>query len=176
MSIENVTALVFDTFGTVVDWRRSIIRQLSDLGARKGMQADWEAFADAWRAGYHPAMDRIRRGERAFATIDVLHRERLDELLDDFNIGGLNEDEKQELNRAWHRLDPWPDSVVGLQQADRGGPSDGEGGEWEVPVTRNAKITGGGGAPPLRDHLWQGSPVTRNAEIDQRLMTPPPPA
>jgi 2-haloacid dehalogenase len=119
VSIKNIKALVFDTFGTVVDWRTSIIRQLSELGARNGMQVDWEAFADAWRAGYHPAMDRIRQGERSFATIDVLHRERLDELLDAFKISGLSEDEKQDLNRAWHRLDPWPDSVGGLQRLKR---------------------------------------------------------
>jgi 2-haloacid dehalogenase len=116
VSFHNIKALVFDTFGTVVDWRTSIIRQLSELGTRKGMQADWEAFADAWRAGYHPAMDRVRRGERPFASIDVLHRERLDEVLDLFKISGLSEGEKQGLNKAWHRLDPWPDSVGGLQR------------------------------------------------------------
>ena len=119
MSIENVKALVFDTFGTVVDWRTSIIRQLSELGTRKGIQADWEAFADAWRAGYQPGIERVRHGERAWATIDVLHRERLDDLLHTFAIGNLSEDDKQDLNRAWHRLDPWPDSVEGLQRLKR---------------------------------------------------------
>ena len=119
VSFNTIKALVFDTFGTVVDWRTSIIRQLSELGARKHLEVDWEAFADAWRAGYHPAMDRIRRGEQPFVTIDVLHRERLDELLDSFKIGGLSEADKLDLNKAWHRLDPWPDSVGGLQRLKR---------------------------------------------------------
>ena len=106
MSFNTIKALVFDTFGTVVDWRTSIIRQLSEFGARKHLGVDWEAFADAWRAGYHPAMDRIRHGERAFVTIDVLHRERLDELLDSFKISDLSEADKRDVNNAWHRLDP----------------------------------------------------------------------
>jgi 2-haloacid dehalogenase len=119
VSFNTIKALVFDTFGTVVDWRTSIIRQLSEFGARKHLEVDWEAFADAWRAGYHPAMDRIRRGERAFVTIDVLHRERLDELFDSFKISGLSEADKRDVNNAWHRLDPWPDSVGGLQRLKR---------------------------------------------------------
>src|ERR1700726_3902867 len=119
VSFHNIKALVFDTFGTVVDWRTSIIRQLSELGARKHLEVDWEAFADAWRAGYHPAMDRIRRGEQPFVMIDVLHRERLDELLDSFKIGGLSEADKLDLNKAWHRLDPGPDSVGGLTRLKR---------------------------------------------------------
>jgi len=116
LSFNTIKALVFDTFGTVVDWRTSIIRQLSELGARKHLKADWEAFADAWRAGYHPAMERIRRSERPFVTIDVLHRERLDELLNSLRISGLSEADKLDLIRVWHRLDPWPDSVGGLQR------------------------------------------------------------
>jgi 2-haloacid dehalogenase len=119
VSFNTIKALVFDTFGTVVDWRTSIIRQLSEFGTRKHLEIDWEAFADAWRAGYHPAMDRIRRGERQFVTIDVLHRERLDELLDNFKIGGLSEADKRDVNNAWHRLDPWPDSVGGLERLKR---------------------------------------------------------
>ena len=119
MSFNTIKALVFDTFGTVVDWRTSIIRQLSEFGVRKHLEVDWEAFADAWRADYHAAMDRIRRGERPFVTIDVLHRERLDELFDSFKISGLSEADKPNVNNAWHRLDPWPDSVGGLQRLKR---------------------------------------------------------
>lgn len=116
MSIETVKALVFDTFGTVVNWRDSVIRELQELGRRKGIQADWVAMADAWRAGYKPGMDTVRQGLRPWASIDVLHRERLDELLVQFKVPGLSEEEKQHLNKVWHRLDPWPDSVAGLQR------------------------------------------------------------
>jgi 2-haloacid dehalogenase len=116
MGITEVKALVFDTFGTVVDWRSSIIRQLEELGARTDQTADWVSFADDWRAGYAPAMDRVRRRDRPWANIDVLHRERLDELLDKYGIEGLSEAERQDLARAWHRLDPWPDSLPGLER------------------------------------------------------------
>lgn len=110
----NVKAMVFDTFGTVVDWRSSIIAECKALSAAKGLSFDPEAFADAWRSGYHPAMDRVRKQERPWANIDVLHRERLDELIEEFGLTGLSEAEKVHFNRAWHRLNPWPDSVVGL--------------------------------------------------------------
>jgi 2-haloacid dehalogenase len=116
MDPDSVKALVFDTFGTVVDWRTSVSRGLAAFGARKGMEADWLAFADAWRAGYKPGMDTVRSGRRPWANIDVLHRERLEQLLDDFGIRGLSEDERQYLNLAWHRLDPWPDVLPGLRR------------------------------------------------------------
>lgn len=109
-------ALVFDVFGTVVDWRSSIIREGELLGARKGLKADWAAFADAWRAGYRPAMDRVMRGDSGWANIDKLHREILDGLLEKFSLQGLEEKELEHLNRAWHRLMPWPDSVPGLNR------------------------------------------------------------
>ncbi|WP_020202474.1 MULTISPECIES: haloacid dehalogenase type II [Cupriavidus] len=109
-----VKALVFDVFGTVVDWRSSVSADLAAFGKRKGIEADWVAFADAWRAGYVPGMDRVREGARPWANIDVLHRERLDVLLDEFGIQGLDEAEKDYLNRAWHRLSGWPDTVPGL--------------------------------------------------------------
>ncbi|MGO4814638.1 haloacid dehalogenase type II [Cupriavidus sp. 2MCAB6] len=109
-----VKALVFDVFGTVVDWRTSVIADLTAFGQKKGVDADWTAFTDAWRAGYVPGMDRVRKGERPWANIDVLHRERLDALLDQFGIEDLSEAEKDYLNRAWHRLSGWPDTVPGL--------------------------------------------------------------
>jgi 2-haloacid dehalogenase len=110
----SVKALTFDVFGTVVDWRSSIIREGQRLGQAKGIEADWARFADAWRGGYGPAMDRVRKGELPWTNIDTLHRMILDRLLGEFRITGLTESEKEEFNRAWHRLTPWPDAVAGL--------------------------------------------------------------
>jgi 2-haloacid dehalogenase len=109
-----VSALVFDVFGTVVDWRTSIIREGQQLTRTRGIQADWEAFADGWRSGYGPAMNRVRTGELPWTKIDDLHRLILDDLLVEFSITGLSEEEVDDLNRVWHRLIPWSDSVVGL--------------------------------------------------------------
>jgi 2-haloacid dehalogenase len=107
-------ALAFDVFGTVVDWRTSIIGELEMFGERHGLAEDWAAFADSWRAGYPAAMDRVRSGELPWLTIDTLHRLILDELLDRAGLDELPERDVDDLNRAWHRLDPWPDSVEGL--------------------------------------------------------------
>jgi len=111
-------ALLFDVFGTVVDWRGSIIREARRVGRAKGVRADWAAFADAWRAGYAPAMDRVRRGTLPWQTIDALHRRILDGLLPQFGLR-LAQREKRELNLAWHRLAPWKDSVPGLTRLKR---------------------------------------------------------
>jgi 2-haloacid dehalogenase len=111
---DDVAALTFDVFGTVVDWRTSIIREGQQLSRTHGIEADWEAFAETWRSGYGPAMNRVRTGELPWTRIDDLHRMVLDELLVDFAIDGLSDDEVEDLNRAWHRLIPWSDSVVGL--------------------------------------------------------------
>ncbi|CAN3126419.1 haloacid dehalogenase type II [Mycobacterium sp. smrl_JER01] len=113
-----IRALAFDVFGTVVDWRSSVIRELTEFGRRNGVTADWPRFADDWRAGYVPAMDRVRRGELPWTRLDDLHRSRLVELLDaaDITVAGTEVDE---LNRAWHRLDPWPDAVAGLTRLKR---------------------------------------------------------
>jgi 2-haloacid dehalogenase len=113
-SLQNVKALTFDVFGTVVDWRGSIIREGRTLGEQKGFDIDWAKFADAWRAGYGPAMNRVRQGELPWMKIDALHRLILDELLIEFGIDGLTEEEKDHFNRAWHRLDPWIDGITGL--------------------------------------------------------------
>ncbi|HMH19755.1 MAG TPA: haloacid dehalogenase type II [Burkholderiales bacterium] len=112
--LKKVGALVFDVFGTVVDWRSSLIAEGRKLGRKKRLRVDWAAFADAWRAGYAPAMDRVRRGDLPWTTIDVLHRMILDELLARFGISNLSEEEKDGFNLAWHRLKPWPDAVRGL--------------------------------------------------------------
>jgi 2-haloacid dehalogenase len=112
--LASVKALVFDTFGTVVDWRSSVIAEGQRLGQQKHLDVDWAKFADAWRAGYGPSMDRVRKGEVPWTKLDVLHRGTLDKLIVDFHVTGLSEAEKDHLNRAWHRLKPWPDAVRGL--------------------------------------------------------------
>jgi len=110
----DVQALLFDVFGTVVDWRSSIIDELTRFGAGKGIAADWAEFSDDWRRLYQPAMEEVRSGRRAWTILDVLHRESLDTLLAKYNIAGLSEAEKDHINRVWHRLKPWPDAVDGL--------------------------------------------------------------
>ncbi len=112
--LESVKALVFDTFGTVVDWRTSVTREVEELAKRKGLILDGATFADAWRAGYAPSMNRVRNGELPWTKLDGLHRMILDKILIDFGIAGLSEAETAALNRAWHRLRPWPDAVAGL--------------------------------------------------------------
>ena len=114
MAIPQVDALVFDVFGTVVDWRTSVADEGRMLGKTKGITADWEAFADAWRGKYQPFMSKVRSGELPWTKLDVLHRMGLDEVLTELGITSLTEDEKIDLNRAWHRLHPWSDSVPGL--------------------------------------------------------------
>lgn len=102
--------LVFDIFGTVVDWHGSIV---AEVGSRYP-KVDADAFALAWRAGYQPAMEAVRSGGRGFVKLDVLHREILDGILPRFGLEHLGEAERAELNRVWHRLAAWPDSVAGL--------------------------------------------------------------
>ncbi len=107
-------ALVFDTFGTVVDWRGSIAAEGAQWGKAKGIAIDWAHFADRWRAGYAPSMNKVRHGELPWTKLDDLHRMTLDQLLVEFKIEGLTEAEKDHWNKVWHRLHPWPDSVAGL--------------------------------------------------------------
>jgi 2-haloacid dehalogenase len=113
---DNVKALLFDVFGTVVDWRTSTIRELSGFGRGRGLDRDWAAFADRWRSLYQPAMEEVRAGRRPWANLDTLHRESLETLLAEFDMRGLAAHEVDHLNRAWHRLDPWPDAVGGLRR------------------------------------------------------------
>ena len=115
----DVQALLFDVFGTVVDWRGSIIREGVALGRGRKLKVDWPAFADAWRAGYRPAMARVRSGELPWTKIDDLHRMILDDLLRRFPLGRLSADEIAHLNRVWHRLRPWPDARAGLAKLKR---------------------------------------------------------
>jgi 2-haloacid dehalogenase len=116
---DSVKALLFDVFGTVVDWRSSIIREGQALGQARGLTVDWARFADAWRGLYQPMLSRVRDGKLPWTRLDDLHRMSLDTLLAQFGITGLGEAETDHLNRAWHRLDPWPDAVEGLTRLRR---------------------------------------------------------
>src|SRR5262249_21927157 len=117
--VDGVKALVFDVFGTVVDWRTSIIKDLEAFCRAKGIGADRVGLTDAWRAGYQPAMDKVRKGELGWTHIDVLHRMVLDELLVKFKLTGLSEVDKDHVNRVWHRLNGWPDAAEGLTRLKR---------------------------------------------------------
>jgi 2-haloacid dehalogenase len=114
-----IQALTFDVFGTVVDWRGSVAREAEALLAPKGHALDWGGFADGWRARYVPAMAKVSRGERPFVILDQLHRENLVDLLAEHGVGDLSEAEVDDLNLAWHRLDPWPDVLEGLARLRR---------------------------------------------------------
>jgi 2-haloacid dehalogenase len=113
-SLPGIRALAFDVFGTVVDWRGGVIRAGEQLARERNLDVDWPAFADAWRSRYSPSMDRVRHDDLPWTNLDALHRASLEELLEEFGVGGLSEGEKDHLNKAWHRLDPWSDSVEGL--------------------------------------------------------------
>ena len=118
--LDHVKALTFDVFGTVVDWRSSITREGEALARQKNIQGvDWAKFADAWRGLYHPAMQEVTSGRRPWTKLDDLHRMSLDRVLHDFGVKGLSEAEIDHFNRAWHRLDPWPDVVAGLTRLKR---------------------------------------------------------
>ncbi len=107
-------AILFDVFGTTVDWRSSIIAELGKFGDETGLSADWPAMADRWRAGFRDLQSKIARGERPWITMDQIHREVLDGMLRDLGVADLPDEEVSHLNRAWHRLRPWPDTVEGL--------------------------------------------------------------
>ncbi len=116
-TMNDVQALVFDVFGTLVDWRSGIAREARAAlagPAARGHSIDGEAFADAWRAQYQPVMEEVRSGRLPFSRLDVLHRRGLDRVLRDFGLDAVDEAARSELNRAWHRLDAWPDVRPGL--------------------------------------------------------------
>jgi 2-haloacid dehalogenase len=108
-----IEVLLFDVFGTVVDWRSTVVRELEALGREKGVAGDWTRFADRWREGYIGGVIRVLAGQDSWRTVDRIHRETLDELLGELDLE-LREDEIGRLNQVWHRLDPWPDAVAGL--------------------------------------------------------------
>ena len=109
-----IKACIFDVFGTVVDWRGSIIREGQSEWRQRGVDVDWPAFADAWRSLYQPSMERVRSGKEDFIKLDDLHRDNLEQVLHDFGVTHLSDADKDNLNKVWHRLDPWPDVVNGL--------------------------------------------------------------
>ena len=111
-----IKALVFDVFGTVVDWRSSIILESREIGATKNINRDWESFADRWRSKYGPFMNKVRQGYLSWTNLDDLHYMALEELLSEFEIQDFDDSDKKHLNTAWHRLDPWPDTIQGLNK------------------------------------------------------------
>jgi 2-haloacid dehalogenase len=115
--VSAVKALVFDVFGTVVDWRTSLIDDFTAFGEKRGIKADWTALVDGWRAVYSASMDEVRRHpERGYVILDVLHRRSLEKLIERLAIRGLNEADLHHLTMGWHRLHAWPDSVSGLSR------------------------------------------------------------
>ena len=114
-------ALLFDVFGTVVDWRSGVARDVAQFLSRRALTIDPFEFADAWRREYAPAMEEIRGGRRPFVRLDVLHRENLLKAMSEHGVdpNSISTDELDELNHTWHRLDPWPDSVEGLLRLKR---------------------------------------------------------
>ena len=109
-----IKALLFDTYGTVVDWRGSILAELGALGAARKLALDWDRFLVEWKSSYTPGMEKVNRGEWPWTTVDTIYRRKLDELVAAYEITGLEEAEIAALNRVWWRLHPWPDSVAGL--------------------------------------------------------------
>jgi len=110
-----IKALLFDVFGTVVDWRSSVISECNKLEKATGVSGNWEKLTDMWRQKYAPSMDEVRNGKRDWVILDTLHKESLISILKDLEIHGLSEKDIDHLNKAWHRLHPWPDSVKGLK-------------------------------------------------------------
>lgn len=118
--LSSVKAMVFDVFGTVVDWRSSLIADFTQWSAKRGVTGDWTGLVDAWRGAYVPSMDEVRKNpERGYLALDHLHRQSLDKLATQFGIVGLNEDDLAYMTLGWHRLQPWPDSVSGLTRLKR---------------------------------------------------------
>jgi 2-haloacid dehalogenase len=116
LRVDGLGAILFDVFGTLVDWRTGVIEALRAFGERTDASADWAAFADDWRGAYAPSMDRVRRGESAWQNLDALHRASLVMLLERYGIGGFDAREYDRVARAWHTLSPWPDVVAGLRR------------------------------------------------------------
>jgi 2-haloacid dehalogenase len=111
-----IKALLFDVFGTLVDWRSSIAREAERILGPQDIVADWARLADAWRDQYQPAMEAVRTGRLPFSKLDVLHRRNLDIVLAQFGLAHVDESSRVHLNLAWHRLDAWPDVAPGLRR------------------------------------------------------------
>jgi 2-haloacid dehalogenase len=106
--------LTFDVFGTVVDWRGALIEDTRAFGDARGLEVDWPAFVDAWKAGYRPGMDAVREGRRPWATVEALYLERLDAIAVEFGLQDLDDSARTALVQLWRRSRPWPDAVQGL--------------------------------------------------------------
>jgi 2-haloacid dehalogenase len=119
MPTSEIYALTFDVFGTVVDYYSTIVAEGERLGQQKGFQVDWGAFALAWRNRYQPFLQQVEQHELPWTKLDTLHRLALEEVLREFQVTILTEEEKRQLNRVWHRLQPWPDAVAGLTRLRR---------------------------------------------------------
>ena len=163
-------AMMFDVFGTVVDWRTSVSRQLAELGAARGLERDWTAMTDRWRGLYQPSMDAVRTGARPFTILDVLHRESLLTVLDDFEVEGLSEAEINRWNMVWHKLDAWPEAAAGLARLKRqckiATCSNGNV-SLMVDVARHAELPWDAilGAEPCNGYKPQAHVYTRTAEM-----------
>lgn len=116
---DTVEVLLFDVFGTVVDWRTSLQKWLDRFGREHKLKADWAGMVDHWRAAYQPSLERVRQGERPYVTLDALHRESLDALLERYGLGSVPENDRRQMAHAWRWLDPWPDTVAGLTRLKR---------------------------------------------------------
>ncbi len=117
--MSDIRAVLFDVFGTVVDWRGSLVSDLSAWGVSRGVSADWAGLADAWRGAYAPSMDEVRRGAQRWTVLDDLHRASLQRLLPRFGFSSISDADLDHVARVWHRLAPWPDSVAGLARLKR---------------------------------------------------------
>ncbi len=115
----DIRAILFDTFGTLVDWRSSLIRDLTAFGTSRGLAADWAAIVDAWRQSYVPSMNRVRSGELPWTKLDDLHRAALDPLLAEHGLNGVSAADRDHLTLGWHRLHAWPDAAPGLVRLHR---------------------------------------------------------
>lgn len=112
-------AVLFDVFGTVVDWRSSVTDALSAFGLRYGLEADWAGYTDRWRAGFRTMQKQVADGEISWLSMDEIHRRVLVRLLEELDVPGLNDEDIEHLNSAWHRLRPWPDSPAGIARLKR---------------------------------------------------------
>ena len=119
MNVSTIKALLFDTFGTVVNWRDSVIDDFRSYGRRVGLDVDWEGFVDEWKTAYRPGMDAVRTGKWPWTRVDRIYRMKLDAIIPKYGLDRLGEEERRHLNRVWHRLKPWPDAVPGLDRLKR---------------------------------------------------------
>src|SRR5574343_1005840 len=110
-----IRALIFDVFGTLVDWHGGVVREVRAHLEPLGLAVDAHAFALAWRNQYQPAMEEVRSGRLPFGKLDALHRRNLDVVLRDLGLDQqVDEATRQSLNLAWHRLDAWPEVPAAL--------------------------------------------------------------